>query len=188
MITLSRTVVPATVKGAEVTITVENHPHREAYLSAMSNAPTAVTIIAVGGRHGPVAQTVSAISSVSADPPTLLACVNRRSPLLQATASVRYFSVSVLAARQTGVSDTFAGRADRPYDFGAASWRVGTTGAPLLQGAVATFECVLAESIEAATHTILLGRVLASASDDGDPLIYHGRTYGTFTRTERNTQ
>jgi len=103
MIALSRTVVPATVKGAEVTVTVENHPHREAYLSAMSNAPTAVTIIAVGGRHGPVAQTVSAISSVSADPPTLLACVNRRSPLLQAAASVRHFSVSVLAARQTGV-------------------------------------------------------------------------------------
>jgi flavin reductase (DIM6/NTAB) family NADH-FMN oxidoreductase RutF len=48
-----------------VTITVETHPHHAAYLAAMSNAPTAVTIIAVGGRHGPVAQAISAISSVS---------------------------------------------------------------------------------------------------------------------------
>lgn len=154
--------------------------HRDDFLAAMSNAPTAVTVVAAGGPDGPVAQTVSALSSVSADPPTLLVCVNRRSPLLEAASGSGYFSVNVLSAGQAAISDTFAGRADRPYDFTSARWHVGGSGAPLLHGTVAAFECLLAERIEAATHIILLGRVLTSRATPGAPLVYHCRSYGTF--------
>jgi flavin reductase (DIM6/NTAB) family NADH-FMN oxidoreductase RutF len=172
--------VTVTVVPPDVPASAE--AHREAYLAAMSNTPSAVTVLAVGGESGPVAQTVSAISSVSADPPTLLACVNRRSPLCAAAAEVGYFSVNVLSAEQAQVSDSFAGRSSTPYDFRCATWGVGVTGAPLLHGAVATFECVLSEEIEAATHVILLGGVLRSAAHSGEPLVHHARSYGRIEK------
>jgi flavin reductase len=167
-----------------VTMTMELSA-RAAYVAAMGNAPTAVSVVAVGGTDGPVAQTVSALSSVSADPPTLLVCVNRRSPLCGQAAAAGYFSVNLLAASQAEISETFAGRSDRPYDFRTARWEVGCTGAPVLGGAAATFECVLAEAIDAATHVILLGRVLSCTSSAQTPLVHHARSYATPTPLEK---
>ncbi|GEB48536.1 flavin reductase family protein [Streptomyces cacaoi] len=56
----------------------------------MGNAATGVTVVTTDGPHGRYGQTVSAMCSVSADPPALLVCVTVRSPLPRgATASSR---------------------------------------------------------------------------------------------------
>ena len=50
------------------------------FLPAMSAAATGVTVVATDGTGGRYAQTVSAMCSVSAEPPLLLACLHGRSP------------------------------------------------------------------------------------------------------------
>ena len=60
--------------------TAAKNARREVFVNAMSAAVTGVNLITTDGRAGRFGVTVSAMCSVSADPPILLACVNRRSP------------------------------------------------------------------------------------------------------------
>ncbi|WP_181139908.1 flavin reductase family protein [Streptomyces sp. Ru71] len=153
---------------------------RRQFVAAMGNAATGVTVVATDGPAGRLAQTVSAMCSVSADPPSLLVCVNRRSPLVAAVRRNQVFSVNVLSTGQAHVSDTFAGRpaAGEPYDFGCAHWHRLDSGAPGLTGAAAVFDCRLAEARPLGTHVVLVGSVLASRCTDLMPLTYHARSYG----------
>lgn len=163
---------------------VDPRTRRADFVAAMGNAATGVTVVATDGPAGRFAQTVSAMSSVSADPPSLLVCVNLRSPLADAAVRNGVFTVNVLAVDQAHVSDVFAGRASggevpyQPYDFGCASWRPLETGAPGLAGAAAVFDCRLAAGHEHGTHRILLGEVLASSVTAARPLVHHARAYG----------
>src|SRR5579875_2173118 len=153
---------------------------REQFVAAMALATTPVTVVATDGPGGRYAQTVSAMCSVSADPPTLLACVNQRSPLAAAVALNGCFTVNLLSPAQAEVSEVFAGRSRTwpPYDFGCASWTDPLTGAPALAGSAAVFDCLLAQVVDAATHRILLGSVVDSCRWPGDSLAYRQRAYG----------
>ncbi|MEV0262456.1 flavin reductase family protein [Streptomyces sp. NPDC050617] len=155
---------------------------RQDFIAAMGNAATGVTVVATDGPAGRFAQTVSAMCSVTADPPSLLVCVNERSPLAEAAARNGHFAVSVLSAEQAHVSDVFAGRpaAGPPYDFGCADWETLATGSPLLRGAAAVFDCRLGDAVVSGTHRVLFGAVTAAAVSPGaHPLVHHARTYGT---------
>jgi flavin reductase len=164
---------------------------RTAFIEAMSRAVTGVTVVATAGETGRFGQTVSSMCSVSADPPLLLACINVKSPTCQAIGRHGVFSVNVLRADQRRVAEVFAGRtrSDRPYDFGCAVWELAVTGAPMLAGAVARFDCVLDAVHAAGTHQIFVGRVVASSSAQGTPLVYGQRGYGellSFPRDHRH--
>jgi|SRR5215217_7832024 len=155
---------------------------RAAFIDAMSRAAAGVTVVATAGETGRFGQTVSAMCSVSADPPLLLVCINRKSQTCTAISHYRVFSVNVLRADQERVSQVFAGR-PRPgqgqaYDFGCAVWEQAVTGSPLLVGAVAQFDCELEATHEAGTHRIFIGRIVASSSSAGTPLLYAHRGYG----------
>jgi flavin reductase (DIM6/NTAB) family NADH-FMN oxidoreductase RutF len=155
---------------------------RSAFIEAMSRAAAGVTVVATAGETGRFGQTVSAMCSVSADPPLLLVCINRKSRTCTPIARHRVFSVNVLRADQERVSQVFAGRPregqGQAYDFGCAVWEYAVTGSPLLVGAVARFDCELEATHEAGTHRIFIGRVVASSSAQGTPLIYAQRGYG----------
>jgi len=154
---------------------------REAFLDAMSRAATGVTVVASDGDYGRRGQTVSAMCSVSADPPSLLVCLNRKSQLVPAIEAHRAFSVNVLRADQKRLADSFAGRPtsnDKAYDFDRVRWETGVTGSPLLSSAVAKFDCRLLEAHTIGTHTIYIGEVVASSAAKGKPLVYASRGYG----------
>lgn len=152
---------------------------RDAFVNAMARSVTGVSVVSTDGAAGRYALTVSAVASVSADPPLLLACVNRRNPLRDAALANGRFSVSLLAAGQAPVADVCAGRGPgKPFDVDAVAWVSGETGLPLVADASATFECELDAAHEAGTHTILVGRVLAASAADAAPLAYNARRYG----------
>src|SRR3982074_2355730 len=101
-----REAVPAVVSGPVVSGTadrgaaVRNEWAREQFLAAMGLATSAVSVVTTDGAAGGYGQTVSAMCSVSAAPPTLLVCVNRGSPLAAAIAVNECFAVNLLAATQ----------------------------------------------------------------------------------------
>jgi flavin reductase (DIM6/NTAB) family NADH-FMN oxidoreductase RutF len=154
---------------------------RQAFLDAMSRAVTGVTVVTSDGQYGRRGQTVSAMCSVSADPPSLLVCLNRKSLLVPAIEGNRVFSVNVLRADQKRISDSFAGRPaahDEAYDFERVRWETAVTGSPMLSSAVAKFDCQLLEAHTIGTHTIFIGEVVASSAAKGKPLVYASRGYG----------
>ena len=153
---------------------------RDAFVGAMAAAVTGVNVITTDGCAGRFGLTVSAMSSVSADPPMVLVCINRRSPACAAMRANRAFCVNVLSTCHRHLADTFAGRPTRgePYAFEYAAWRRGITGAPRLVDAVSAFECELEAAHDSGSHTIFIGRVLAVSEGGGRPLLYTGRAYG----------
>lgn len=157
-----------------------NSAKREDFVKAMSSAVTGVNVITTDGPAGRFGITVSAMSSVSADPPMVLACINRRSPACSAVRANKAFSVNVLSRWQRHVADTFAGRPAHggPYDFANAIWMPGATGAPRLVDASSVFDCVLEHAYDAGSHTIFIGRVVATSEGGESPLLYTGRNYG----------
>ena len=152
----------------------------EAFLGAMRVQAAAVNVVTSDGPGGRVGVTVSAMSSVSAEPPLILACVNRRSPCVATIRQNGVFCINALSAEQSHLADTFAGRPTNgvPFDFDAASWTTLETPAPVLVDAVANLDCVIHEIVEAGSHTIFIGRVVGAQHRNVKPLIYCDRTYG----------
>ena len=152
------------------------------FVEAMANAATAVSIVTTDGAAGRFGMTVSAIASVSAEPPMVLACINRRSPAVDAIEANGVFCVNMLSSGQSALAQCFAGRPETgdPYDFEIADWQSTATGAPGLIGAAASFDCLLDTSYDAGTHRIVIGRVQSAAACDASPLAYAQRAFQTL--------
>jgi flavin reductase len=157
----------------------------ERFIAAMARAATGVCVITTDGEAGEFALTVSAISSVSAEPPLMLACINRRSPVAAAIERNGLMAVNVLADTQQHVADVFAGRSPGAnYDFNCAKWYRATTGSPLLAGAAAVFDCEVDAIHEAGTHRIVMGRVVEAGYGEALPLVYAQRAYRTLANID----
>jgi flavin reductase len=152
---------------------------RSAFIGAMAAAVTGVTVVTTDGPGGRLGLTVSAMASVSADPPLLLVAINRRSPLPAAIHANGSFAVNVLGVHQIAVAETFAGRppAGEPFDFGCARWEPGADGAPLLVDAAARFDCRIDSSTRAGSHALVIGAVRAADRGIARPLAYTRRAY-----------
>jgi len=161
----------------------EDHPmeiaNTDSFINAMSSAVTGVSVVSTDGPAGRFGVTVSAVSSVSAEPPMVLACINRKSPALAAIRSNEQFCVNILSARQTSMADCFSGRPGihTPYEFNGDSWQHLDGQSPVLLGASANFVCTLADSYDAGTHRIILGLVREVLHTDNVPLAYAQRAY-----------
>lgn len=154
--------------------------NRDLFLAAMAQAVTGVSVVTTDGPAGPVGATVSAVASVSAEPPLVLACIKRASTISHAIHINRTFCINLLAANQHSLSDRFAGRsgADRSFDASEGKWEVTASGALRLADAAAAFDCELWMAHEAGSHTMFVGRVVGATSGENSALTYSQRCYG----------
>lgn len=159
------------------------HESADRFLAAMRLAATGVSVVTTDGPGGRFGVTVSAVSSVSAEPPLVLACINRKSPALAAIECNGVMAVSLLAEHQHRIAETFAGRprVGAPYDFGCAEWSFGRTGSPFLADSAAVFDCDVMAFHDAGSHRIILGRVVEARGGDASPLVYSRRDYRRIT-------
>jgi 3-hydroxy-9,10-secoandrosta-1,3,5(10)-triene-9,17-dione monooxygenase reductase component len=134
----------------------------------------------------PVGLTCQSFTSLSMDPPLVAFCPSRTSVSWRRIRATGAFGVSVLAERQRALSDLFAQRRDDK--FARVDWHHGTTGAPLIDGAVAHLECEVTGVHAGGDHEIVIGRVVDLAgSADGGPLLYFRGRYATLTTVSGHT-
>jgi len=152
------------------------------FRNGMAQLTGAVNIIAT--RNGDIRSglTASAVCSFSAEPPRLLACVNFSGNSFQHIAESRCMSVNVPAQSQENLAKRFAGmlgntREDR-FKFG--NWTELVTGAPVLQEALAGFDCTVEEMLVAHTHAVIIGEVKDVIVNGGmKPLLYSNKAFTT---------
>ncbi len=154
------------------------------FVAAMGQHVSSVCVIttAFGGeRYG---LTATAVSSVCAEPPRLLVCVNKSGMTYQKIVAAGHFGVNVVSESQVKVGQAFAGMLGRDFDrFSVGSWRSGASGSPLLEGATAVFDCRVAETLDQFTHTVFIGEVLGVATSAGlDPLVYGARRFRSLRK------
>lgn len=157
-----------------------NMVERDSFVEAMGAVAGGVTVVTTDGPGGRFGQTVSSFCSVSADPPQMLGCLGKHSPLCSALELNQYFSINILSEAQSHIADMFAGRscAGNPYDFDSINWTNDRNGCPLIDGATATFSCILQNRILGGSHYIYIGGVVEAARTDNSPLVYRARKYG----------
>ena len=142
----------------------------------------ATGVSVVTARHGPLlsGMTANAVASISIDPPLMMASINRRSETHVAIIGSHAFAINVLAAEQRDLADCFAQRttAVKLTRFCDAPWQEAETGSPILEGALAYFDCRITERLAAGTHTIFIGEIVAAGyREDAEPLLWFGSQY-----------
>jgi flavin reductase (DIM6/NTAB) family NADH-FMN oxidoreductase RutF len=155
----------------------------ERFREGMRRVASAVTVVTTHGPNGERrGATATAVCSLTVDPPSVMACINRRTGLGRLAPESGNFAVNVLTSDDKAIAETFAGRSGvAPEErFETGSWRQGDTGAPLLDGALSAFDCELEKTVEFASHIILIGRVARTwIGPKGEPLVYVEGGYAT---------
>ena len=146
------------------------------FISGMRRFPGAVSVITTNWEGKRFGLTATAVCSLSAEPPRLLACVNLTGASFAAIRSAGAFAVNSLTIDQLSVGTAFAGQPDGGKDrFEDGSWSESANlGVPTLDDANCAFECVVSEIIDSGSHGIIIGDVVSVPHKRaGAPLIYN---------------
>ena len=148
------------------------------FRDAAARFASGVTVAAAA--HGALrhAITATAFASLSVDPPLVLLALDRAGQLIGLVRASGHVGLSVLSAEQESIGRRASSRG-RALDSDILDGEMTTalTGAPLLAGALAWFDCEVESLSEHGDHALIVGRVVAAGSRDGTPLLYFSRRY-----------
>ena len=160
--------------------------------AVMRHWPTGVAVLT--SRYGAQAHgmTVNSFTSVSLEPPLVLACIEQVVRTHALVEQSRVFAVSFLRDGQDWISDRFAGRdSENTNRFEGLETYTAVTGAPILADNFGHLDCAVLAAHPAGNHTIFVAEVVSAAvgahwvnvGSDGDghggrrPLLYFDRSY-----------
>lgn len=164
------------VTAAE-TVDVDEFRHVVGHLAS---GVTVVTTRVDGRDHG---MTASSVTSLSMDPPMMLACVNNAVPTASAISRSGRYTVNVLGQSHGDLAYQFA--TPRQDKFEGVRVERGAGEVPLLVDAIASLECEVTEQVIGGTHSVFLGHVISATAREGEPLTYFRGGFGRF-EFERN--
>jgi flavin reductase (DIM6/NTAB) family NADH-FMN oxidoreductase RutF len=146
-----------------------------------------VTVVTSGDDDGAwYGVTTTSVCALSVDPPTLIACVRRRSPIGQQLGRTRRFCVNLLSQEQRTVAEAFALRRSLDADrFRHGQWACGTTGSPVLMDGLASFECGVDLIYGYPSDVVVIGSVqqVRHAADPAGPLVSVAGQFGQVMST-----
>ena len=148
----------------------------EDFRVALSVYATGVTVVTAVGEQGASGATASAVTSLSLDPPMMLACLDRGSRTLTSVRAQGRFGVNALAAGQADLARRFSAKDPAPAKWEAVEWTE-QQGLPRLEGALVWVACELRDLIDGGDHLILTGKVLEAEASEGEPLLFHRGDY-----------
>lgn len=148
------------------------------YRDALGVYPTGVALVTLLRDRSARAMTINSFASVSLDPPLILWSVARDSARYALFVGADSFAVNVLAADQQALATACAQSDD--LEGAGGSWSPGKIGAPLLNGAIARFECTREAVHAGGDHDIIIGRVAGFDRPRRAPaLVFHRSAYAS---------
>jgi flavin reductase (DIM6/NTAB) family NADH-FMN oxidoreductase RutF len=148
----------------------------EQFRAALGAYATGVTVVTAIGENGPSGATANAVTSLSLDPPMMLACLDRGSRTLTSVRAQGRFGVNALAAGQEDLARRFSGKDPERAQWESVEWSESEE-LPRLDGSLLWVACELRDLIDGGDHLILTGNVFAAESRDGQPLLFHRGAY-----------
>jgi flavin reductase (DIM6/NTAB) family NADH-FMN oxidoreductase RutF len=154
-----------------------------AFRAALGQFATGVTVITTLTPSGqPIGITASSFNSVSLDPPLVLWSLATKSASMAVFRSNSHYVVNVLAASQLDLCKRFATvKGDR---FAGVSHAAGDSGMPVLDGAIAWFECHNRSRYDEGDHVIFVGEVercgVREGNDPAAPLVFQAGGFHTL--------
>lgn len=145
---------------------------------ALRGVASTVSVITAhdGLRHH--GMTVTSVTSLSMDPPSLLVCLHQASLLHDIVRRSSDFCVNVLDESHERISAAFSGAIPPEERFTAGDWAYRDDGLSYLSDAQASIFCTKAAALPYGTHTIIVGKVTqVRLSERQRPLIYQNASY-----------
>lgn len=145
-------------------------------LGTFATGVTIVTARSAGGEL--IGLTANSFNSVSLDPPLVLWSLARAAGSMPVLSAGSHYAINILAADQKALAERFATKgAER---WGGVAFTQGLSGAPILAGVVASFECFNRSQYEEGDHVIFVGEVeRCHHRPDASPLLFHGGRFYT---------
>ena len=144
------------------------------FRTALGMFATGVTIVTARTTSGVlVGLTANSFNSVSMAPPLVLWSLSKTAASMAAFSAGSHYAINILSADQQDLALQFSAKGvDR---FAGVQYQLGRAGAPLIDGAAATFECFNRSRYEEGDHVIFVGEVEHCQHRSGaSPLLYHG--------------
>lgn len=150
---------------------------------ALGAFPTGVVVTtAWDPRLGAIGMTMNSFTSVSLNPPMILFSIDRRCESLELWQQAPGYAINVLACGQEHVSNQFA--RPRSDKWRGICFQSGLHNAPLLEDALATFECTAHQQLDGGDHVMFLASVVRfNCRTDAAPLVFHRGSYATLHRS-----
>lgn len=151
----------------------------DTFRRAMGRFAGAVTLITTSENGRPSGMVATAVCSLSAEPPSILVCVNRSASCHDIILRRRIFAVNLPELDSKHVVERFSQQSGSTR-FDPPAWYAGETGAPLLRGARVSLDCRVAMVHDGFSHSIVVGTVVAAtmAPDGTGPcLLWHGHRF-----------
>lgn len=161
------------LETAQMTLDSEQLRHA---MRAWTTGVTVVTAAHAGQRYG---MTVNSFTSISLDPPLISVALRKLTHTHELVERSGEFSVTILSAGQSQLSDRFAGRHPEIKDrFEGVEMETLAIPAPLLKGGMGFFNCRVVNAVPVGENTLFVAEVVAARGEgEGDPLVYHNRVY-----------
>jgi flavin reductase (DIM6/NTAB) family NADH-FMN oxidoreductase RutF len=150
----------------------------EAFKKALQFWASGVAVVtSQSEKYGLRGMTVTAFSSVSAEPPQILVCLNQSADTAENIDQKQRFAVNILNVQQQEVSNNFSGGSSQEERFANATWHIGATGVPILDESLMSLECKIIDKVRAGTHWVIIGEVIEVSCRSGEPLLYFRSNY-----------
>jgi flavin reductase (DIM6/NTAB) family NADH-FMN oxidoreductase RutF len=167
----------------QATLVQETAISAEEFKSAMRRLAGGVSIISGAGPDGPLGVTATAVTSLTAEPPSLLCCLNRSLQLETAVKDAGRFAVNMLRADHHELAKRFAGmhgvRGSAKFDQG--NWTLLDSDVPALSDSLVSFDCRVDDIVEVGSHSIFVGLITGALfGESGDPLVYCNGTFASL--------
>ena len=150
------------------------------FRNGMARLGSAVNVVTTDGAHGRAGFTATAVCSVTDQPPTLLVCMNQSSYTHPQFIGNGVLCVNALAADQEAVSAIFANRQLSSEErFARVDWAPLVSGAPLIAGALVSFDCRIVDTHQMGSHSVFYCTVegVRLGGEGQGGLIYFQRNY-----------
>lgn len=149
---------------------------RQHFTNAMRKVANSVSVVTTNGFAGRHGATVSAFCSVSADPPTVLVCLNSHSKIADLVLANGAFAINVLPEHHEGIAQRFAGANDAQISCRFDGLDMIDADLPTFSSAT-VFHCDLETSMLSGSHHIIIGKVTSVICGGSKPLTYLDGAY-----------
>jgi flavin reductase (NADH) len=153
---------------------------KESFIEAMRHLVYPVSIVSSRLKGAKLAITVSSVTSVSANPPSLLVCINKESTMAKTIETGSFLNVSFLNPAQTAIASICSSKDKVHERFEYDQWLEDANKTPYLEESEAVVFCQVVNLLEHATHKIIIlavKDVSANSGQNPNPLLYCNREY-----------
>lgn len=147
----------------------------EDFRAVLGSVPQPVSVVTSCDEDRPHGTTVSALCSLSLDPPLVLVSLDRQSELLELIRRSGRYAINILARGQEQLAYRFARKGRDKFE--GVEWRI-DGGLPRLDGTQGWLVCEVHQLVEAGDHVIAIGLVCDAETEHGvHPLVYREQAF-----------